>query len=218
MKSWLLNIIIIAGVFTLPSCASEERVVHRIDKKKLEVKEKFRSFKVSCDQYQDFTSFYSHEKTYYINAPFEDVWNGYTNLQPKEMWAGPLNKFKEAYSKSEGNGYIVKEDKVPVPAVGTVYELKLKIIQFLKIPVNFEVTQISKENKVIEFTYGANNKSKGKQTLTFVPMDNYTLVLHQSYFKSGSKMRDQRLYPKFHEKCLNEFHNNIVSHIKLVNL
>ena len=91
--------------------------------------------------------------------------------------------------------------------------MKLKIIRFLKIPVNFEITQLSKEHKIIEFTYGANNKSKGRQTLNFIEMDNYTLIVHQSYFKSDSKFRDKRLYPKFHERCLNEFHKNIVSHI-----
>lgn len=200
------------------SCASEERVFHRLEKKKLEVKEKFRSFKVSCTKNQDFSSFYSHEKTYFINAEFEDVWAAYTLMQPKEMWAGPLNKFKEAYSKTEENGYIVKESVAPTPSEGMVYELKLKIIRFLKIPVNFEVTELSKERKVIEFTYGAQNKSKGKQTLTFVPMDNYTLIVHHSYFKSGNKLRDKRLYPKFHEKCLNEFHNNVVSRINIINL
>jgi hypothetical protein len=189
-----------------------------LEKKKLEVKEKFRSFKVSCAQNQDFSTFYSHEKTYVINASFDDTWSAYTMLQPKEMWAGPLNKFQEAYSKTEENGYIEKEEVAPTPSEGMVYELKLKIIRFLKIPVNFEVTDLSKERKIIEFTYGANNKSKGKQTLTFVPMDNYTLVVHHSYFKSGSKLRDKRLYPKFHEKCLNEFHNNVVSHIKLINI
>lgn len=218
MKKLFTYFYLVLAVTMIHSCASEERLFNRLEKKKLEVKEKFRSFKVSCAANQDFSAFYSHEKTYFINAKFEDVWDAYTLLQPKEMWAGPLNKFKEAYSKSEGNGYVVKEDIVPAPAEGTVYELKLKIIRFLKIPVNFEVTTLSKEKKIIEFTYGANNKSKGKQTLTFVPMDNYTLIVHHSYFKSGNKLRDKKLYPKFHEKCLNEFHNNIVSHIKLINL
>lgn len=215
----LLNIIYLVIVLAiLNSCASDERLFRRYEKKKLEVKEKFRSFKVSCAQNQDFSTFYTHEKTYYINSPFEDVWSAYTLLQPKEMWAGPLNKFKEAYSKTDQNGYIVKEEMAPVPSEGMVYELKLKIIRFLKIPVNFEVTELSKENRIIEFTYGANNKSKGKQTLSFIPMDNYTLIVHHSYFKSGNKIRDKRLYPKFHEKCLNEFHNNVVSHIKLINI
>ncbi len=218
MRNWYYTITIIISILLINSCASEERIHKRLNKKKLEVKEKFRSFKVSCAKNQDFSTFYSHEKTYYINAPFEDVWAAYTLLQPKEMWAGPLNKFQEAYSKTGKSGYIKKEEIAPTPSEGMVYELKLKIIRFLKIPVNFEVTELSKEKKVIEFTYGANNKSKGKQTLTFVPMDNYTLVVHHSYFKSGNKLRDKRLYPKFHEKCLNEFHNNVVSHIKLINL
>jgi hypothetical protein len=186
--------------------------------KKLEVKEKFRNFKVSCAENQDFSSFYSHEMKYYINATFDEVWEAYTQLRPDEMWAGPVTRFNEAYSKPEQSGYIKREKMVPTPSIGMVYELKLKIIRFLKIPVNFEITNLSKNDKVIEFTYGAENKSKGRQTLLFIPLDNYTLIIHQSYFKSSSKIRDKRIYPKFHEKCLNEFHKNVVSHISTLGL
>ena len=83
----------------------------------------------------------------------------------------------------------------------------------MKIPVNFEITKISQENKLIEFTYGAENKSKGRQTLIFVDNDSITQIIHQSFFYSGNKFRDKKLYPKYHEKCLNEFHENLKSHI-----
>lgn len=195
------------------SCASNERIFNKIEKKKFTVKEKFRNFSVSCTPNQDFTNFYSHKKIYDVDAEINEVWEAYTQLSAKEMWAGPLNKFKEAYSKTDTSAFLRKDITTPSPQVGTVYELKLKIIRFLKIPVNFEITKISQENKIIEFTYGAENKSKGRQTLTFIDNDSSTHIVHQSYFYSGNKFRDKKLYPKYHEKCLNEFHNNLKSHI-----
>lgn len=207
------SIIIVVTLYLVSSCASNEKILSKIEKKKYSVQEKFRSFKVSCTPNQDFSDFYNHEKVYNVQANIEEVWNAYTHLSAKEMWSGPLNKFKEAYSKNDTSAYLKKEGKLLSPNEGNVYELKLKIIRFLKIPVNFEITKISQENKLIEFTYGAENKSKGRQTLIFVDNDSITQIIHQSFFYSGNKFRDKKLYPKYHEKCLNEFHENLKSHI-----
>jgi hypothetical protein len=207
------SIIIIGTLSLVSSCASNEKILSKIEKRKYSVKEKFRNFSVSCLPSQDFSNFYHHEKVYNVNADINKVWEAYTHISAKEMWSGPLNKFKEAYSQKDTSAYIRKDAFVPSPEVGTIYELKLKIIRFLKIPVNFEITKISQENKIIEFTYGAENKSKGMQTLTFLEIDSTTRIVHQSYFYSGNKFRDKKLYPKYHEKCLNEFHDNLKSHI-----
>lgn len=210
ISCFILNVLI---VFLISSCASNEKILRKIEKRKYSVKEKFRNFSVSCLPNQDFSNFYHHEKIYDIDANINEVWNAYTQLSAKEMWSGPLNKFKEGYSKLDTNAFLRKDIITPIPQEGTVYELKLKIIRFLKIPVNFEITKISQENKLIEFTYGAENKSKGKQTLMFIDNDSITKIVHQSYFYSGNNFRDKKLYPKYHEKCLNEFHDNLKNHI-----
>ncbi len=215
MKSLSTYIYLILSFTLLQSCASEEKVMHRLEKKKLAVKEKFRSFKISCTKNQDFSSFYSQSLTYKVEASFEETWAAYTELQPKELWAGPLTKYKEGYSKIDETGYVRKETNAPCPDLGSIYEIKLRVIPLVKFPINFEITQLSKVNKIMEFTYGGKSPSKGKQTLTFVPKDGYTLIIHDSYFKSGKKLRDQKLYPFFHEKYLNEFHQNVASRLKL---
>ena len=58
-------------------------------------------------------------------------------------------------------------------------------------------------------TYGLDNATHGRQRIYFLKDENRTMILHISNFKSDNKFRDKHLYPKFHEKFIDEFHNNI---------
>jgi len=202
---------LILAVFS--SCASEEKIMVKMHEKKMEVAHQFRSFKTSLSESDNLATFYKHEKTYFMPGSIEDVWSLYCELGPKNMWSGPKNKFKSAYSKSSNTGYYKKEDSIPSATEGMVYELKLKILKVIKVPVTFEITKMSDESKVIEFTYGLENKSHGKQVLQFESKEEGTMITHTSFFKSGNKVRDKRLYPFFHEKCIDEFHENMIDWI-----
>jgi len=94
--------------------------------------------------------------------------------------------------------------------LNTIFQLNLRCGGILNIPVEFEITRIDEQNKTVEFSYGADNKSKGRQVLRFVDNGSETLVMHYSYFKSDSKARDKFLYPFFHEKCMDEFHQGMI--------
>lgn len=210
MRSLCYIIFFASTIFMVSSCASEEKIFAKVQEKKTEVAHKFRSFKTSLSESDDLAGFFKHEKTFLIPGSLKDVWSLYCRLGPKNMWSGPKNKFKMAYSKSEDAGYFKKEDSIPGPSEGMVYELKLKVLKIIKVPVTFEITRLSDDTKVIEFTYGMENKSHGKQILQFEATEGGTNVTHTSYFKSGNKVRDKRLYPFFHEKCIDEFHENMI--------
>lgn len=209
----MLKLITYISLFTLSlylvGCASEERIAYRIAEKKQKVSEQLRSFKTSLSESDNLTGFYKHEKTFLIPGKLEDVWNLYCELGPRNMWSGPKSKFKMAYSIPDETGFYKREKNIPGPSEGMVYELKLKVFKFFKVPVTFEITKVSDESKVIEFTYGLENKSHGKQILHFKAVKEGTSVTHTSFFKSGNKIRDKKLYPFFHEKYINEFHLNM---------
>ena len=93
--------------------------------------------------------------------------------------------------------------------MGNIYFIKLKINNLLKIGVTFQLTKIDTSEKFIEMTYGLDNATHGRQRIYFLKDENRTMILHISNFKSDNKFRDKHLYPKFHEKFIDEFHNNI---------
>ncbi len=201
--------IVVTGLLA-NSCASEEKITYKIEEKKLKVSEKLRSFKTSLTESESLSTYFKHEKTFILPGKLEEVWKLYCQLDPRNMWSGPKNKFKMAYFTPSKTGFYKKEEDIPGPAEGMVYELKLRVLKFFGVPVTFEITRLSDENKIIEFTYGAENKSHGKQILVFEAVDDGTQVTHTSYFKSGNNFRDKRLYPFFHEKCIDEFHENMI--------
>jgi hypothetical protein len=213
MLKYFLLLILLAFALVFNRCASEERITYRIEEKKLEASEKLRSFKCSLSESDNLTGFYKHEKTFVIPEALDAVWSFYCQLGPRSMWSGPKNKFKMAYSIPTKTGFYKKEEDIPGPSEGMVYELRLKVLKFFKIPVTFEITKVSEENKVIEFTYGLENKSHGKQILEFSEIENGTSVKHTSYFKSGNQLRDKKFYPFFHEKCIDEFHKNMTKRL-----
>jgi hypothetical protein len=62
----------------------------------------------------------------------------------------------------------------------------------------------------MEFSYIENNISQGKQTILFCDGGNgQTKIVHITYFRSKSWLRDDLFYPYFHYKFIEEFHGNM---------
>ncbi|GEM_PF-1055268 len=174
---------------------------------------KLRLFKSSIYKNQDLKDFNYHLKIYVINADIEKVWSTYTNSKPNEVWHGPLGTYKHSYSTKEDKIYLSNDSILPVIELDMVYEINLKIAKILNVGVAFKITDLNHENKVIEFTYGEENKSHGRQKIIFSEFKGKTYIFHSSNFKSENKIRDKYLYPKFHEVCMDEFHNNMINKI-----
>lgn len=200
-------------IFTLTtavsSCVSEEKIVSRTENKKEKVEGKLEDFEPSLTSSDNVDQFYKVEKTYEQPGNIQDVWEVYCHTDPKILWKGPKSKFRMAYSSPSHVGFFRKESIIPCLSLGMIYNLRLKVLAFYKIPVTFEITELSYDKKIIEFTYGMDNRSHGKQILHFESSETGTKVTHTSYYLSGNKIRDKKLYPYFHEKYLDEFHENI---------
>lgn len=172
-------------------------------------KRKLKRFKASVNTKTNVDDYNSHQKIYVLNHSLEDVWKIYSSIKPDQSWKGPLAKYKQSYSSLNDAFFKPNAENHPSLEVGTVYYIKLKIINLIKIGVTFQVTKIDALNKIIEMTYGLDNATHGMQRVYFLKDEDKTMIVHISNFKSENKFRDNHLYPKFHEKFIDEFHNNI---------
>ena len=178
-------------------------------KEKARRERKLKNFKASVNTKTDVSDYNFHQRIYVLNHSIEDVWELYSSIKPDQSWKGPLANYKQSYSSLNDAFFKSNAENHPSIQLGTVYFIKLKIINLIKIGVTFQITKIDTSKKIIEMTYGLDNATHGRQLIYFLEDEGRTMILHISNFKSGNKFRDNHLYPKFHEKFIDEFHDNI---------
>jgi hypothetical protein len=165
------------------------------------------SWKKECDG----SDFNLLEKEFFMNYSLSTVWEFYRHVNSIKMWNGKSVSFGVLLSKSSNSVVYATNTNSPEIDTGQVYFLNLRLIRGLfNVPVAFEITNIDPSLKILEFSYIDGNKSLGKQTLRFFDNgDGRTRIVHISYFKSGSHLRDNLFYPWFHKKFIKEFHGNM---------
>lgn len=148
------------------------------------------------------------EKTFFMNSRLSDVWDCYRNADLTHSCNRSV-RFGLLLTKFS-NSVVYKGSKEPtVIDTGQVYFMNLRLLKgILNVPVAFEIINIDAGKLVVEFSYIEGNKTRGKQTLQFFDNgDGRTRIVHMSYFKSDSSIRDAFFYPLFHKKFIREFHN-----------
>jgi hypothetical protein len=156
------------------------------------------------------------EKTFYLNYSLSNVWDLYRHSNAVSIWNRRSVRLGLVISKYSNSVIYRNNTYFPEIDTGQVYFLNLRLIKgLINIPVAFEIINIDPLKQIVEFSYIDNNKSLGKQTLQF--FDNGvggTKIVHRSYFKSKSLIRDDLFYPIFHRKFVTEFHRNMKRLIK----
>ena len=165
------------------------------------------SWKKNIDEYD----FNVTEETFYLREKLPVVWEFYRHANPLMMWNGRSFRFGLLICKCSKSVIYANNSSFPDIDTGQVYFLNLRLIKGLfNVPVAFEIINIDKEKKIMEFSYIDNNKSLGKQTLEFSDdRVGRTRIVHRSYFRSESRLRDDLFYPYFHHKFVEEFHRNM---------
>lgn len=164
----------------------------------------FFDIKPSWTGYQE--GYHIQKKTYKIKESLNEVWNKYKTTSPADAWNGKKIMFGFMYSKQKEKPVYAGETINQIDT-GQVVFLNLKLLKFYNLAMAFEIIAVDPINKIIEFSYIEGNVSQGKQSLQFVDSPGgYTKIIHSSYFKSDSKLRDKFLYPFFHTRTTNEFH------------
>jgi len=217
----LVLLIIIANTFfnALSQKSFMDIDLYRIPQKKvrqlisdqINSESRFEDINVSFKPDDD-TAFYRKvNKLYLIKENISEVWNNYLTPDLSKVWNGRMVSFGILIIKDEQN--ICYRDEININAdTGQVLYLNLKLLKGIyNLAVAFEITRIDTVKKIIVFNYIEGGKSSGEQILKFRSTpEGYTEIEHKTFFRSNSKFRDKRLYPFFHLKAIDEFHENIL--------
>ncbi|MEX1002698.1 MAG: hypothetical protein WDZ35_11335 [Crocinitomicaceae bacterium] len=156
----------------------------------------------STEHQQDLNEYLHHTSAYFTDFNLDYVWKSYLHVDPYELWSGPVNRLKLIYNR---------KDHFDVKKVGecTAILLELNFLKKIKLDALFIITKIDPIAHLIEFCYAKNNITHGLQRITFEQSKNGTVIEHETYYQSNNPFRDHMLYPYFHQKCIDEFHERL---------
>jgi len=171
----------------------------------------FSSIQASWKGDIDKHAFYVIEETFYLKRKLSTVWDSYRHANPVNMWNGRSFRFCLLICKCSKAIIYPNSSYIPDLDTGQVYFLNLRLMRGLvKVPVAFEIISIDTVKRTMEFSYIESNIERGKQILEFSDDGvGRTRIVHRSYFKSESWLRDKLFYPHFHYKFIEEFHGNM---------
>jgi hypothetical protein len=168
---------------------------------------KLKSF---CYNPSDGQHYYTHTKSFLIEANIDVVWHAYKTVNPQETRNGNMVSFGMMYSRSK-NAIMYPGDAYSGIETGQILFLNLNLFaNALHLAVGHEITGVSEAEKTIKICYLQNGASTGTQLIQLRKTNHgQTAVIHDTWYRSGSIFRDKVLYPGFHTKGLTEFHNNV---------
>ncbi len=162
----------------------------------------------TCPRIKDSTHYF-HNYTVYFDAPIDSVWNAYNTVSPTKVWNSKIISFGFAYARADNQLYY-EDEIIDHLEVGQIQFLSLRYLGgIFKLTNALELTKIDENSKSLQFCYMRYGKSQGTQIIKLTEENGRTKVTHNTYYKSGSKFRDKRLYPYFHEITVKDLHENI---------
>jgi hypothetical protein len=169
----------------------------------------FKEIKPSMQTNSDIKGYLVRENIYLVKKGIDEVWSNYINRSPNKSWNGKKVSFGFLFSKKEDR-IVYSDENLHKLDTGMVVYLNLRLVSGLvNIATAFEIITIDKKNKIIEFSYLSGNDSEGKQRLQFSQTrKGYTQILHTSFYKSNTVLKNYLFYPYFHTRITNEFHRN----------
>jgi len=148
-------------------------------------------------------------KTFFLNNRLSDVWECYRHADLTKYSRKCSVRFGLLLEKFSNTVIYNGRPEKTVIDTGQVYFMNLRLLKgLLNVPVAFEIITIDPGKLVVELSYIEGNKTRGKQTLQFFDNgDGRTRIVHRSFFRSESSLRDAVFYPLFHKKFIREFHS-----------
>ncbi len=152
------------------------------------------------------------EDAFLFRENLEKVWDSYCSTKMAESWNGRKISFGLLLSKWSDFIMYHSDHNYTELDTGQVFFVNLKLLRGVyNLAVGLEIINIDNQNRTIQFSYVKGGKSEGVQTIHFSETsEGYTKIVHTSEFKSNSRFRDRRLYPRFHKKFIYEFHENMI--------
>lgn len=190
----------------------QKKVRKYIRERDLDRMEDFSALHASWNSSCDASKFHVMSGVFIIRNSLASVWGHYRNAIMTHVWKGRSAGLGLMISKRSNSVRYADEKDFPSLDTGQVYFVNLRLMKGLvSVPVAFEITTIDPSRRIIEFSYLDDNISRGKQTLIFSDNgDGFTRIVHSSYFRSNSKLRDALIYPFFHKRIVSRFHRNML--------
>ena len=160
---------------------------------------------------QSLKGYHLLESAYFFHELPDKVWRTYQTTSPAESWKGSMISFGLLISKGENEVLYCDDKNFSAIDTGQVFYVNLRIMKGLyNLAVGLEIVDIDSVQRSITYSYLKGGKSRGEQTMYFIPTKNgNTEIIHQTAFKGDSYIRDHYLYPWFHRIAINEFHRNM---------
>ena len=164
----------------------------------------------SCYNEQDSLKYSFQRSTNVIREVIQKVWSKMKRLRPRDEYSGKMVSFGFLYSKRLNQIFYADDDYKDIEE-GEIYFLNLKLLGGIKnIGVALEVTKVDEENKTIELCYLNNGMTEGTQVVKLAETnEGNTKIIQETRYRNKSKFREKKLYPFFHQRAVNELHNNI---------
>jgi hypothetical protein len=172
----------------------------------------FNDLHTSCFNPNDSGNYKFQTDSFFIKEDINTVWKQYKSLNINDSYSGHIVDFGFIYSKKEQSVIYFGDKNYKGMKVGQVIFISLNILGGLKkLMVAYEVTDIDEKNKSIRFCYITNGISTGSQEIILSKTDfGYTKIIHNTAYKSDSKLRDAMIYPFFHKMIVKELHSNLI--------
>ena len=169
----------------------------------------FEEIKPSMQSSSDIKGYMVRENIYQVKKGINEVWGNYINRSPNKSWNGKKVSFGFLFSKKEDR-IVYSDENLQKIDTGMVIYLNLRLVSGLvNVATAFEIINIDEKNKIIEFSYLSGNESEGKQRLQSTQTrKGYTQILHTSFYRSYTVLRNYLFYPYFHTRITHEFHRN----------
>jgi len=200
----------------MPICEAEiqkfgfKKVVRYLEKALQNGLNYFSEIQPSVKDGNDLSTFHFHSATYRIDAPVGQVWNACMTTSPVKLWEGKMLGLSCVYSNNSDRIFYRDDIQFDTPELHQIYFINLRIMRLFNVAAALMTTKIDDDENCMEFTYIEGNKSTGKQTVRLVETsDGATQIVHETFYTSGSKFRDKRLYPRFHQIAITDLHEKI---------
>lgn len=187
-----------------------QKVISFVRDRGLQTANDFGQFKSRCYIPAD-TSYRKHVKTFFVEAPLDIVWRTYKSISPQEAWQGDMLRFGFMFSRTTNTFTYHDDHQYEGIEAGHVLVLNLRLLgDTVTLAVGHEVKEVNEQMKYIRICYMDNGKSEGSQFIQLSGLANgHTQIVHETFYKSNSWVRDILLYPALHTRAINAFHHNV---------
>jgi hypothetical protein len=154
--------------------------------------------------------FNKHYIEFVIHANLRSVWETYKTISPQQTWNGNMVSFGIMYSRNK-NSVTYSGDRYNGLEPGQLLFLNLNLFGgLINLAVGHEVVAVDDTSNCVTICYLEHGASVGTQKFWLEEVSNTTTkVIHETWYTSGSWLRDKILYPGFHTKAISEFHTNV---------